>query len=110
MKRDAVIINIARGGIVDEQALYEALRDKTIGGAVIDAWYRYPSGDDLVARPSELPFHELPNLLMTPHSAVWTRGMIERRWRSIADNIDALARGDTGALQNVIRRPPARDR
>ena len=107
MKRTAVIINVARGPIIDEHALYDALRDRTIGGAVIDAWYQYPSAEDLTLRPSALPFHELPNLIMTPHSAVWTRGMIERRWSSIAANIDAIARGDAGALQNVVRQPAA---
>jgi phosphoglycerate dehydrogenase-like enzyme len=103
MKRTAVIINVARGPIIDEQALYDALRDRTIGGAVIDAWSQYPSGDDLTLPPSSLPFHELPNLIMTPHSAVWTRGMIERRWSSIAANVDAIARGDVGALRNIVR-------
>lgn len=103
MKSDAVLINVARGAIVDEQALYDALRDRTIGGAVIDAWYQYPPADNLEARPSTLPFHELPNLLMTPHSAIWTRGMIERRWTSIARNIDAIGHGTPAALQNVVR-------
>jgi phosphoglycerate dehydrogenase-like enzyme len=108
MKPTAVIINVSRGPIVDEQALFEALRDRTIGGAVIDAWYRYPPGDNLLMRPSELPFHELPNLIMTPHSAVWTRGMVERRWSSIARNIDAIARGDTSALEHVVLAPLGR--
>ncbi len=38
---------------------------------------------------------------MTPHSSIWTRGMIERRWTAIAKNIDALASG--AELQNIVR-------
>ncbi len=102
MKRSAVIINVARGAIVDEDALFIALRDKTIAGAVIDAWYRYPTPDNLTIAPSKHPFAELPNVLMTPHSSIWTRGMIERRWTDIAANIDALTSG--AALKNVVRR------
>lgn len=104
MKPDAVVINVSRGAVIDERALYEALRDRTIGGAVIDAWYRYPT-DNLEARPSQFPFHELPNLLMTPHSGVWTRGMIERRWTAIARNIDAIARRTPASLTNIVRHP-----
>jgi len=107
MRRDAVLVNVARGPIVDERAFFEALRDGTIGGAVIDAWYRYPQGGDLRTPPSELPFHELPNVVMTPHTAIWTRGMIERRWAAIAHNVDAIASGSTGELRNVVRRPLA---
>ena len=103
MKRDAVIINVARGPVIEEQALYEALRDRTIAGAVIDAWYRYPNDGDFQMRPSRFPFHELPNVLMTPHAAIWTKGMLERRWTVIAQNIEAIAVGSTGSLQHVVR-------
>ena len=103
MKRDTVVVNVARGPVIDEQALYEALRDRTIAGAVIDAWYQYPHDGDFQLRPSRFPFHELPNVLMTPHSAIWTEGMIERRWAVIAQNIEAIARGSTELLRHVVR-------
>jgi len=102
MKRTAVLINVSRGTIVDEDALYEALRDGVIGGAVLDAWYRYPTRDDLTVRPSKHPFHELPNVYMTPHSSAWTIGMIERRWATIADNLDRFVREDPPI--NVVHR------
>ncbi len=100
MKRSAVVVNVSRGAIVDEDALYEALRDGVIGGAVIDAWYRYPSREDLTVRPSRHPYHELPNVYMTPHSSAWTVGMIERRWATIAANLDRFVRGQ--GLVNVV--------
>lgn len=103
MKKTAVVVNVARGAIIDEDALFEALRDKQIAGAVIDAWYRYPTPTDLTIAPSKHPFASLPNVLMTPHSSIWTRGMIERRWTDIAANIDALTSG--AALKNIVRQP-----
>jgi phosphoglycerate dehydrogenase-like enzyme len=103
MKPNAVIVNVARGAIIDEDALFFALRDKRIAGAVIDAWYHYPTPENLRVPPSKHPFDSLPNVLMTPHSAIWTRGMISRRWADIASNIDALTSGRE--LANVVRRP-----
>jgi len=102
MKSTGVVINVSRGRIVDEDALFEALRARTIGGAVIDAWYRYPSRDDLTIPPSRHPFHQLDNVYMTPHSSAWTVGMIERRWGAIAANLDRFARGEP--LENVVHR------
>jgi phosphoglycerate dehydrogenase-like enzyme len=103
MKPNAVVINVARGAIIDEDALFFALRDKRIAGAIIDAWYHYPTPENLRVPPSRHPFESLSNVLMTPHSAIWTRGMISRRWTDIAANIDAFASGRE--LVNVVRRP-----
>ena len=72
MGQSAVLVNVGRGPLVDEQAFYTALADKRIGGAVIDVWYEYPPSGNTGA-PSTLPFHELSNLLMTPHYSGLTR-------------------------------------
>ncbi len=101
MDCDAVILNVGRGGVLDEAALYAALRERRIGGAVIDTWYRYPAGPGATAAPGNLPFHELDNIVMTPHMSGWTRGTIARRQATMADNINRLARGE--ALRNVVR-------
>ena len=103
LKPSAVIINVARGAIIDEDSLFEALKSTQIAGAVIDAWYHYPTPEDLTIAPSKHPFATLPNVIMTPHSSIWTHGMIERRWTDIAANIDALQEGKV--LKNVVRRP-----
>ncbi len=100
MKRSAVLVNVSRGEVVDEDALYDALKRKVIKGGVIDAWYRYPSEDDLTMPPSKHPFHELSNVIMTPHSSAWTHGMLDRRWAQISENLDRLQRGET--LINVV--------
>lgn len=100
MKRTAFLINLARGPIADEEALYCALRDRVIGGAALDTWWRYPSADDPAPRPSRYPFHELPNVIMTPHCSPRTDGTIERRSRDVALNIDRFVRGEP--LENVV--------
>jgi phosphoglycerate dehydrogenase-like enzyme len=93
MRKDAVLINVARGPIVDEDALFAALCERTIGGAVLDTWYRYPSGGDASVRPSRHPFHELENVVMTPHCSGWTEGLMTRRFAVIADNLERLVTG-----------------
>jgi len=94
MKPSAVLVNVGRGPVVDEDALFAALRDKRIRGATLDVWYAYPRHDDLHVAPSKHPFHELDNVWMTPHIAAWTMGMVDRRWSEIARNLDSLARGE----------------
>ena len=93
MKPTAVLINVARAEIVDEEALYRALADRRIAGAVLDVWYQYPAGLGPTL-PASQPFHELPNVLMTPHVSGWTEGMLEARASVIADNIHRVARGE----------------
>jgi len=94
MKSTAFLINVARAEIVDEDALYEALAARSIAGAVLDVWYRYPRAAGLTP-PATRPFHELPNVLMTPHVSGWTDGMLEARAKLIAENIRRVAHGET---------------
>jgi phosphoglycerate dehydrogenase-like enzyme len=94
MKPTALLINIGRALIVDEAALYGTLRDRRIGGAALDVWWRYPTAAEPNARPSNLPFHELPNVLMTPHCSSATDGARDRRLGVIAGNLDRYARGE----------------
>jgi phosphoglycerate dehydrogenase-like enzyme len=105
MKRDAVLINLARGPVVDERALYEALTGGTIAGAVIDTWWRYPDASNPNPRGSAFPFHELSNVMMTPHSSQWTEQMMDRRWDMVVANLRRLQRGE--ALADVVRRGAA---
>ena len=100
MKRSAVLINVARAEIVDEAALYRALAEATIAGAALDVWYRYPSAAG-TTWPASRPFHELPNVLMTPHVSGWTEGMLEARATLIAENVARVTRGEPPV--NLIR-------
>jgi phosphoglycerate dehydrogenase-like enzyme len=101
MKSTAVIINVARGSLIDEKALYEACKHRRIGGAAIDTWYRYPAQGEALCEPANLPFRDLDNVIMTPHGSGWTEGLLPRRCRFIAKNLDHLARNEP--LANVVR-------
>lgn len=93
MRPDAVIINVGRGAVLDEQALFDALSHKHIGGAIIDTWYQYPPAGQSTAAPSRLDFASLDNLIMTPHMSGWTHGTVRRRQQTLADNIRRLSQG-----------------
>lgn len=99
---DGVLVNVGRGPLVDERALYESLRDGHLRAAAIDVWYRYP-GAGGEARPSALPFHELANVLMTPHSSGVTADTFRGRAGDIAANVARLMRNE--ALSNVVNFP-----
>ncbi len=100
MKPDAFLMNIARGPVVDEDALYQALRDGRLGGAAIDVWWQYPTEAEPNRRGSRHKFHELPNVIVTPHNSGWTSGMVRRRWDEVAENLRRFARGET--LINLV--------
>jgi phosphoglycerate dehydrogenase-like enzyme len=92
MRPSAHLINVARAEIVKEKALYETLANGRIAGAALDVWYLYPSAPG-PTMPATLPFHELPNVIMTPHVSGWTEGMLRARAELIAENIKRTARG-----------------
>jgi phosphoglycerate dehydrogenase-like enzyme len=94
MKPTAFLINVARAEVVDEDALYEALAGRSIAGAALDVWFRYPRAAGL-APPATRPFHHLPNVLMTPHVSGWTDGMLDARVKLIAENIRRVTQGET---------------
>ncbi len=94
MKPDGVIVNVGRGEVMHERDLYEALRDKRIGGAVIDVWFDYPKNGEPECPPSKFPFGELDNVLMTPHASGSTDPMRRRRWAQVAANLDHFAKGE----------------
>jgi phosphoglycerate dehydrogenase-like enzyme len=100
MKPGALLINLARAAIVDEDALYAALKDGHLGGAALDVWWQYPTPSEPERRPSRRPFHELPNVLITPYNSSSTEATADRRWSVVAANLDRFARGET--LENIV--------
>lgn len=97
---DGYVLNVARGEIVDERSLYEALHDRRIAGAAIDVWYRYPGSRDERTHPSELPFHELDNVVMTPHVSGRSEGTRDGRLAFAVEQLVRLAEGRP--LENVV--------
>jgi glycerate dehydrogenase len=94
MKNDAVLINTARGGLVDEAALLTALINNQLGGAGIDVLECEPP-------PSDYPLlqQQLPNLILTPHTAWASREARQRVLQEVADNIAAFKAGEQ---RNVV--------
>ncbi|GAB3927236.1 2-hydroxyacid dehydrogenase [Microlunatus endophyticus] len=90
---DGILINVARGPVVDDRALYEALRDHRLGAAAIDVWYNYPPPGTRSGAPASLPFADLDNILMTPHISGVARATFEGRISDIAANLLALRAG-----------------
>jgi phosphoglycerate dehydrogenase-like enzyme len=91
MKRDSVLVNVARGPIAVERDLYHALASGTIAGAALDVWYGYPHAGEL-KMPSQLPFNTLDNIIMSPHSSGWTESAKQRRLAAMAKAINDFAR------------------
>lgn len=101
MRPTAFVINVGRGPVIDEEALYRALAGRRIAGACIDTWYVYPGAGGPGPQPSRFPFRELDNVVMTPHMSGWTFGTRRRRQRAMAENLNRLAAGEP--LLNVVR-------
>jgi phosphoglycerate dehydrogenase-like enzyme len=100
MKPTAVIVNPARGAVIDEAALYDALLHRRIGGAAIDTWWDYPATAEPRDPSTRLAFHRLDNVILSPHVAGWTTGTVRRRTLGMAQNLDRLARGEP--LENRV--------
>lgn len=100
MKNTGVLINVSRGGVVDEEALYNALKTHSIGGAVIDVWYNYnqPGEDDVW--PCNLPFQDLDNVILSAHESGSTKQLLQRRWEAVANNVRRVMNGEPA--QNVV--------
>ena len=93
MKDTAFITNCARGGIIDEEALYDALANDKIGGAALDVYEQEPPAED-----SKL--FELDNIILTPHIAASTKEAQRDAAIIVADEIIDLFKG--GTPQNVL--------
>jgi glycerate dehydrogenase len=94
MKPDAVLINTARGGLVDPEALAAALREGRLGGAGIDVLEQEPPLD---GNPLLAP--DVPNLVVTPHVAWGAREARQRALVELAANVaDALRGGSRGRV------------
>ena len=95
MRRDALLINTARGGIVDEAALAQALRRGALGGAGVDVLTEEPP-----RRDNPLLAPDIPNLIVTPHSAWGSRESRQRLVEQVAENIRAFAQGSPRRVVN----------
>jgi len=88
MKRSAFLINLARGPIVDQRALCQALTSGTIAGAALDVLEQEPP-------PVSDPLLQLENVLITPHVASWSKQSLSQLRRETARNVVAVLKGET---------------
>jgi phosphoglycerate dehydrogenase-like enzyme len=93
MKPDAWLINVARGRLIDDGALFRALREGQIGGAALDAYREEPLG------PTS-PFWDVPNLILTPHTAWSSSRVLDRSIDLFCDNLRRFRAGEP--LRNVV--------
>ncbi|HEY1526801.1 MAG TPA: D-2-hydroxyacid dehydrogenase [Candidatus Angelobacter sp.] len=87
MKPDAYLINVARGPLIDEPALVDALQHRRIAGAALDVFNEEPL-------PANSPFWSLDNVLITPHTAAVTDRLWERHYLLIVDNLKRFLAGE----------------
>jgi phosphoglycerate dehydrogenase-like enzyme len=88
MKPGACLINVGRGSLVDEAALAAALREKKIGAAALDVFPKEPL-------PSDSPLWDVPNLLITPHTAALTDKLWERHYALFSENLRRYLNGQS---------------
>lgn len=94
MKKTAVLINTARGGLIDEEALAEALKNGTIAAAGLDVLSAEPP-------PPDHPLLHLPNCRISPHIAWITSAARKRLWHTVRENLRSFLAGDP---QNIVNR------
>lgn len=96
MKTDAYLINLARGGVVDEAALLDALRQKKIAGAALDVFEQEPL-------KAESPLWDLENVIITCHQSATHDGSARTNVPIINENIRRFLAGDLAGMKNVVR-------
>ena len=105
MKPKGILVNVGRGKVIDQYALYDALKSKHLLAAGLDVWWNYPKDTEARAHtlPADAPLYELPNIIMSPHRANQTLGEERARLEDIAKTIQAIAKGETRNLVDVQR-------
>jgi phosphoglycerate dehydrogenase-like enzyme len=94
MKPTARLVNVARGGLLDEEALITALREERIAGACLDVFTKEPL-------PIDSPLWEMPNVYVSPHTSPgWTTGLRQRQMQLFANNLKRYIRKEP--LEGVV--------
>ena len=81
------LINISRGSVINENDLYEALKNNDLVGAAIDAWYQYPGKEKSKILPGKYDFQKLKNIIMSPHTAGYSDKAFEENIKEVFNNI-----------------------
>ena len=102
MRPGSILINVGRGDVINQYALYDALESGHLFGAGIDVWWTYPKGEDTKKNtpPSEAPLHTLTNLVMSPHRAAQYQDWELTSLKDVAKTLNAIAKGD---IRNLVK-------
>jgi phosphoglycerate dehydrogenase-like enzyme len=95
MKPTSHLINLARGGVVDEPALIEALNDKRIAGAALDVFSQEPL-------PVDHPFWSMPNVIITTHQGGFCDVYIDYALPTVETNMECFLKGDFNGMINLV--------
>jgi len=100
MMHGKFLINVGRGQIIEESALYHGIKDGILAGAAIDTWYLYPDSDHAVQLPSRFPIHTFRNVVISPHVGGFT---IEGQMGRIDETIENLRLILSGGMpKNIV--------
>jgi phosphoglycerate dehydrogenase-like enzyme len=97
MKPTSYLINLARGGVIEEQALIKALQNGQIAGAALDVFSQEPL-------PEDNPLWSMKNVIVTPHLGGFFDGYAERALPVVEENIRRFLAGDTANMMNIVTR------
>ena len=100
MKKQAIVINVGRGKLIDQFALYDALKNKQIFGAGIDVWWNYPKDNERSnTLPSEAELYKLDNIIMSSHRA---SNVNDWQLSAFRDVMKTVAIIQTGGSRNLV--------
>lgn len=96
MPAGSIVINVARGPVLNERAFYEALASNKLAAGGTDVWYNYPENEGARKNtpPGNYPFHELDNLIMSPHRGGMTADTEKLRYNALAELVNSALRGE----------------
>jgi len=105
VKPGAVLVNVGRGAVIDAQALFGALRAERLMAAALDVWWQYPQDKEARAHtyPAEVPLHDLPNLVFSPHRANHVDDEMPALLSDIEKTLRALVDGEMRNQVDVAR-------
>jgi phosphoglycerate dehydrogenase-like enzyme len=105
MKPGSILVNVGRGSVIDQHALYEALKSRHLLAVGLDVWWNYPKDKASRANtlPSDAPLHKLPNIIMSPHRANQFANEDEARLKDLAQTLKAIVSGEERNRVDVVR-------
>ncbi len=105
MKEGVHIVNVGRGPVIDEEALYEALKSGEVEGAGIDVWWNYPPDKEARTEtfPSNYRLDEFENVIFSPHRATQIKERGKYRIKNLAEILESLSEGEEVNIVDVER-------